>query len=59
MTQNNLDKNKKIELIKSYLNDLDLNLQTIINEGIDEMKEIASKTDKEDIDKLIQDLKNM
>jgi len=57
----NNDNNKleKIELIKSYLNDLDLNLKKIVNESIEEMKSVANKTDKENINKLLEDIKNM
>lgn len=53
------DKIKKIELIKSYINDLDLNLKNIINESIEEMKQISTKTEKEDIDKILNDIKKM
>ncbi len=57
----NNDNNKleKIELIKSYLNDLDLNLKKIVNESIEEMKSVANKTDKKNINKLLEDIKNM
>lgn len=57
----NNDNNKleKIELIKSYLNDSDLNLKKIVNESIEEMKSVANKTDKENINKLLEDIKNM
>ncbi len=55
----NNNKLEKVELIKSYLNDLDLNLKKIVNESIEEMKNVASKTDKENINKLLEDLKNM
>jgi len=59
MNNQEKDKISKIELIKSYLNDLDLNLKNIINESIEEMKEVSSKTEKKDIDNILDDLKNM
>jgi hypothetical protein len=59
MNSQEKDKIEKIELIKSYLNDLDLNLKNIIDESIKEMKEISSKAEKKDIDKILNDLKNI
>ncbi|MCF7794799.1 hypothetical protein K9M50_00355 [Patescibacteria group bacterium] len=59
MANQDKEKKEKIELIKSYLNDLDLNLKNIIDKSITEMTEISSTVEKEKINKIMNDLKKM
>ena len=54
-----LEKIKKIDQIKSYLDDLNIKLIATIKESSSKMQDVVKKKEEKEMKKLLDELKNM
>lgn len=53
------EKIKKIDQIKSYLDDLNIKLKVVIKESSSKMQDVVKKKEEKEMKKLLDELKNM